>query len=311
VIGFGLLWYVIGLLPTSLLPMAEVMNDHRTFLPYIGLIIAAAGAASLIFKGRMEYRRSSALAGSLAVAVFLCGNAFATYHRNKVWRDDQSLWHDVVTKSPGNSRGLMNYGNAIMKKGDYAGALRYFRRAQLIAPRYSTLFINIAIAEGANGQPAQAERDFKEALRLAPANPDSHTFYGAWLLKHSRPVEALRLATKATELAPGDIMAREVLVEARTAVNRPANAEFYLGQSLNYYQAERYEDSIAACRMALSLRANYAEAWNNVGAAFNRLGQYHQAAEACEKALRLKPGYELAANNLRFAQQRLPAIQAK
>jgi Flp pilus assembly protein TadD len=311
VIGFGLLWYVIGLLPTSLLPMAEVMNDHRTFLPYIGLIIAAGGAASLIFKGRMRCRPSSALAGSLAVAVFLCGNAYATYQRNKVWRNEESLWHDVVTKSPGNSRGLMNYGNAIMKKGDYAGALGYFRPAQLTAPRYSTLFINIAIAEGANGQPAQAERDFKEALRLAPENPDSHTFYGAWLLRHSRPVEALRLATKATELAPADIMARDVLVEARTAVSRPGNAEFYLGQSLNYYQAERYEDSIAACRMALSLRANYAEAWNNVGAAFNRLGQYHQAAEACEKALRLKPGYELAANNLHFAQQRLPAIQAK
>jgi hypothetical protein len=31
VIGFGLLWFLIALLPTSLLPLAEVMNDHRTF----------------------------------------------------------------------------------------------------------------------------------------------------------------------------------------------------------------------------------------------------------------------------------------
>jgi len=35
VIGFGLLWFLIALLPTSLFPLAEVMNDHRTFLPYI------------------------------------------------------------------------------------------------------------------------------------------------------------------------------------------------------------------------------------------------------------------------------------
>lgn len=310
-IGFGLLWYIISLLPTSLLPMAEVMNDHRTFLPYIGLIIAAAALASLIIERRKGYRRPAALAGGLAVALFLCGNAYATYQRNKVWRDDKSLWHDVVTKSPGNSRGLMNYGNALMKRGDYAGALNYFRRAQLLTPRYSTVFINIAIAEGANKQPAQAERDFKMALTLAPANPDSHTFYGAWLLKHSRPVEALQLATKAAELAPADIMARDLLSEARIAVSRPVTAEFYLGQSLEYYQAERYEESIAASRAALSLRANYAEAWNNIGAASNRLGQYHQAMEACETALRLKPGYELAANNLRFAQQQSPPIQTK
>src|SRR5204862_251243 len=44
VIGFGLLWFLIALLPTSLLPLAEVMNDHRTFLPYIRLVIAVAGA---------------------------------------------------------------------------------------------------------------------------------------------------------------------------------------------------------------------------------------------------------------------------
>jgi tetratricopeptide (TPR) repeat protein len=287
------------------------MNDHRTFLPYIGLIIAAAGAVSLIGQRRWSHRGAITVAGSFAIALFLCGNAYATYQRNKVCRNNESLWHDVVAKSPGNSRGLMNYGNTLMKKGDYTGALDYFHRAKLIAPRYSTLFVNIAIAEGANGQVAQANRDFEEGLRLASANPESHTYYARWLLEHSRPAEALRLAAKAVEIGPADIMARDLLLEARIAAGRPANAAFYLRQSLEYYQAERYEDSIAACRMALSLQANYAEAWNNIGAASNQLGRYQQAAEACEKALRLKPGYELAANNLRFAQQRLPAMQGR
>jgi tetratricopeptide (TPR) repeat protein len=311
VIGFGLLWYVIGLLPTSLLPMAEAMNDHRTFLPYIGLITAAAGAALLIIREHRNYRRSIAFTGSLAIALFLCGNAYATNQRNKVWRDNESLWHDVVTKSPGNSRGLMNYGNVLMKKGNYADALDYFRRAQVIAPRYSTLFINMAIAEAATGHPAQAERSFQKALSLAPESPDAHTYYATWLLKHSRPGEALRLAIRAIELAPADIMARNLLLEARATANRPPTAEFYLDQSLEYYQVERYEDSIVACKAALSLRANYAEAWNNIGAAYNRLGQYQQAAEACNKALRLKPDYELAANNLHYAQQRLAATTAR
>jgi Flp pilus assembly protein TadD len=311
VIGFGLWWYIIGLLPTSLLPMAEVMNDHRTFLPYIGLIIAAAGSASLLIKERKRYGRPIAATGTFALILFLCGNAYATTQRNQVWRNNESLWQDVVAKSPGNSRGLMNYGNVLMKKGNYADALEYFRRAEVIAPHYSTLFINIAIAEGANGQSAQAERDFRKALSLAPESPDSHTYYAAWLLKHSRPAEALRLAARAVELAPADIMARDLLVEARTRANRPRTAEFYLDQSLEYYQAGRFDDSIATCRTALSLRGNFPEAWNNIGAAYNQLGRYHEAAEAFEKALRLKPGYELAANNLRFARERLLAEQAK
>src|SRR6266480_4204371 len=57
VIGFGLLWFLISLLSTSALPLAEPMNDHRTFFPYIGLIIALAGAAAL-FLARLDRQRS-------------------------------------------------------------------------------------------------------------------------------------------------------------------------------------------------------------------------------------------------------------
>jgi hypothetical protein len=43
-IGFGLLWFLIALLPTALFPLAEVMNDYRAFPAYIGLAMAMAGA---------------------------------------------------------------------------------------------------------------------------------------------------------------------------------------------------------------------------------------------------------------------------
>jgi len=52
VLGFGLLWFLIALLPTSLLPLAEVMNDHRTFLPYVGLVIAVAATAMVLSRTR-------------------------------------------------------------------------------------------------------------------------------------------------------------------------------------------------------------------------------------------------------------------
>src|SRR5437016_8858794 len=55
VIGFGLLWFLIALLATSGLPLAEPMNDHRTFLPYIGLVIAMAGAVSLLINRDVRY----------------------------------------------------------------------------------------------------------------------------------------------------------------------------------------------------------------------------------------------------------------
>ena len=65
----------------------------------------------------------------------------------------------------------MNYGKTLMAKGDYAGALDYFHRAEQFTPQYSVLLINLAIAEDGTKQSAAAEQHFKEALRFAPRAP--------------------------------------------------------------------------------------------------------------------------------------------
>ena len=41
-VAFGLWWFLVALLPTSIIPLAEVENDHRMFFPFIGLAAAVA-----------------------------------------------------------------------------------------------------------------------------------------------------------------------------------------------------------------------------------------------------------------------------
>jgi protein O-mannosyl-transferase len=305
-IGFGLFWFLIALLPTSLFPLAEVMNDHRTFLPYIGLVIAMAGAASLL-AARLD-RPWVKVSAACAVGLFLCADAFATFQRNKVWKTEETLWRDVTIKSPHNPRGLMNYGNALMAKGNYSGALDYFHRALTLAPQYSVLLINLAIAEDATKQSAAADQHFHEALRLAPSSPDSYTYYARYLIAHARAEEARVFLRSALELSPTDLTARDLLAQADDrSVNQPAkqSPEFYLALSLQLYLEGRYIESVGACRLALALRPDYAEAWNNIGAAYNGLGRYEEAAAACEQALRYKPDFGVARNNLQYARSRL------
>ena len=316
VIGFGLLWFLIALLSTSALPLAEVMNDHRTFLPYIGLVIAMAGAGSLLIgcresslvpKGRQRlplqnrgarYGFLVKIAASCAVALILCTSGYATFQRNKVWNTEETLWRDVTIKSPRNPRGLMNYGNTLMTKGDFNGALGYFHRALVLAPQYSVLLINLAIAEDATKQDGEAEQHFKDALRLAPTTPDPYTYYARYLLSHGRADEACAFLRSALELSSTDLTARQLLAQAEAqSGNQPVTqtAESYLALSVQRYGEERYPEAIAACRAALELRQNYAEAWNNIGAAYNNLGRYAEAAAACEQALRYKPGFRTCA----------------
>jgi len=216
-IGFGLLWFLIALLPTSLFPLSEIMNDHRTFLPYIGLVIAIAGAAALLV-ARLERQPSwTKITATCAVVLFLCANAYATFQRNKVWKTEETLWHDVVLKSPRNGIGLTAYGMTLVNKGDFDGALDYLHRAQQIMPEYPELLINLAIAESLTKQSAAAEQHFKDALRLAPSFPDSYTYYARHLLSNSRADEARTLLHSALELSPTDLTARELLKQADLA----------------------------------------------------------------------------------------------
>jgi tetratricopeptide (TPR) repeat protein len=90
--------------------------------------------------------------------------------------------------------------------------------------------------------------------------------------------------------------------QAPTADSRPRpTAESYLDQSLRYYQAGRFGDSVAAARAALKLRPDYPVAWNNIAAAYNAVGFWEDGISAAQEALRLQPDYDLAKNNLAWA----------
>jgi Flp pilus assembly protein TadD len=302
VIGFGLVWFLVCLLPTSLFPLAEPMNDHRTFLPYIGLVIALAGGATLLLQFQIARRRVAKIALSCAILVILCASGYATFQRNEVWKTEETLWRDVTIKSPQNPRGLMNYGNTLMAKGDFAGALDHFHRALKLAPQYPVLFVNLAIAEGATKQDALAEQHFKEAMRLAPTSPDSYTYYARYLLADGRAAQADTLIRSALSISPTDVTARDLL--AQIDQHETKTPEHFLALSLQRYNEGKFEESIADAQRALTLKPDYAEAFNNMCAANNKLGRFDEAAKACEQALRIKPDFDLARNNLQYARER-------
>ncbi|HJQ38939.1 MAG TPA: tetratricopeptide repeat protein, partial [Thermoanaerobaculia bacterium] len=197
VVAFGLLWFAIALLPTSLFPLAEVANEHRLFFAYIGLVLALA-----------FFIRTRAFA--IAAIALLCIHAVATHQRNKVWKSEATLWADVVAKSPRNGRAWMNYGLTRMAKGDYRGAKSDFEHAATLVPDYSVLEINRGIVEGQLGDPAAAERHFRRALQLN-ADANSHFFYARWLEKRGRKAEALPHARAAVRLSPALADARVLL----------------------------------------------------------------------------------------------------
>ncbi len=303
-VAFGLAWFVLAFLPGALMPVAEVTNDHRMYLPFAGLALAAASAAKALLTRRSpelspssRWVRGAAVVAGLVFAV----SGYAAYQRNEIWRTEESLWRDTIAKSPRNGRALMNYGLALMSRGDGAGALASFERAREFTPNYSFLEINFGIVNGMLNRPAEAERHFERAVLLAPGDSAPHFYYGRWLSEAGRTVDSLAHLETAARLNRYDAETRTLLAKLREAKREPETPEQYLQKSLEEYNGGRFENCIAAARAALTLRPGYAEAYNNIAAAHNAVGRWDEGIAAAREAVRLKPDYEIARNNLAWA----------
>jgi tetratricopeptide (TPR) repeat protein len=344
-ICFGIAWFCLASLPTSLLPLAEVENDHRMFFPFVGLTLAVVWSVICLYRrSGVRIPAGTALAlGSLLLAPY----AMATRERNRVWHSDESLWYDVTLKSPKNGRGLMNFGLTRMAAGDYKSALDYFNRALVYTPAYMYLEVNLGIANGGVNNDSEAEAHFRRALALEPNETVSYYYYARWLYSKQRAPEAILLLQRAIALNGGDPLPRYLLMkiysqqadyarlaplveqtaklypddpETQTYVNTLQNFQQRLTQSeslartsptpqnwlelsLLYFQAGRYQDCIAAATAALKLKPDYAEAYNNVAAAYQSLGLWDDAIRALQQALKLNPNLQIAKNNLAYSMQ--------
>lgn len=312
-ITFGILWFFIALLPTSsIFSFAEVLNDHRTFFPYIGLFIACATFfRNIIIEHRLLEKNTSKWAIITLSFIFLSLHAYGTRQRNKIWATEESLWQECTIKAPNNGRGWMNYGLALMQKGDYTNAINCFQRTITIWPDYAYGYINMGIAKGALGDKITAEANFKRGIELNPNVPEAYNYYTQFLINSGRIDQAKASLEKGLNLSPNH---QRLLETQRTLQSTPndletiakANStpENYLNLSLQYYNAGDFQKCIDASNEALKLRPDYDLAYNNICAAYNRLGDFEKAIKIGEKGLKINPNNQLLRGNLAEAYQK-------
>jgi len=341
---FGILWFFLALLPTSLLPLAEVTNDHRMFFPFVGLALAVVWSLRLVLLRQPAWLRAALAAAVPVLAIAAAG----TWERNRVWRTDQSLWRDVTIKSPKNGRGWMNYGNIFLSRGDVATALPYLK----LAAQYSkgeeqglnqTLEQNLRMALGDEtarrylGERAKLEKSIQEmtpaatnpgalpnpaAVPGAPANPAANP--GAPANPAATPGAPTNPAT-ATGAPANPAAIHGVQTNPAANPGAPANPaatpgaptnpatatpEALLNLSAEYFKNGKYPECLDAAQKALKLRPDFPEAYNNMAAAYLSMSRWDDGIQAARKALALKPGYEDAKNNLDWALKHKPQARS-
>ena len=314
--AFGLLWFLIALLPTSVIPLAEPDNDHRMFFPFVGLTLAVTWKIGIFVENRGKrwagcfWKQAAVLALPTAV---LAASAYGTHVRNAVWRSEESLWLDVTDKSPNNGRGLMNYGLTQMAKGNTQAAYNYFQRATAFTPDYATLEVNLGIAAGVLDRDVEAEQHFRRAMTLAPEDAQSYSFYGRWLQTQGRLPQAISVLNRAVELNQADLDPRYTLmliymqqsdwadlqrVSSQTLLLAPEDAS-----ALRYAVLARHQQEGGVQAPPGAAQPLTAESYLNLSRSYYESGRYEDCIRAARQALQLRPSYAEAYNNLAAAYQ--------
>ncbi len=177
-VAFGVFWFLIALLPdSSFIPLLDVINEYRLYLPMAGFSLIAASA---VYSPGKPYRARAVLI-MLSVTALLCGGL--TYKRNFVWKDEVTLWSDVISKSPKKPRGYNERGLALLGSGRYAEAISDFNRLIELAPGLPMAWNNRGLVYMRLGRVGDAAKDFTRAIQLDPNYYDAYVNRGIMYLK--------------------------------------------------------------------------------------------------------------------------------
>lgn len=123
-IALGIGWfYLTASVESSVLPIKDLVFEHRAYLPSVGMITAALSALLLVIQDRPVRNSLSGtvVAGTLVIAVVL---GVVTFMRNMVWLNEVAFWGDVVEKTPNKAIGYNNRGHAFLNQGRFEEALQ-------------------------------------------------------------------------------------------------------------------------------------------------------------------------------------------
>jgi tetratricopeptide (TPR) repeat protein len=227
-VAFGIVWFFVTLLPTSLMPLRDVTNDHRMFFAFVGLTLAAVWCARLaLVRLSVEYpvRRSLAYGCVTVLAITLVAEGAATRGRNRVWLTRKSLWADSVAQNPSNPRALNNYGAILYDQGDYESAFEYWQRAVNFDPERPVYQANVIRVATKLHKDDLAELYLRKIVATYPSNAAGYITYADWLTSKGRFDEAAPLLDRARQLDPQseDVKhARSDLFARRYAADRIA-----------------------------------------------------------------------------------------
>jgi protein O-mannosyl-transferase len=264
----GWLWYLIMLVPVIGIVQvgAQAHADRFTYLPHIGLLIAASwGCAD--FNARFSRARRFVPWATVLIVICL---SITTFAQTDYWRDTERLWTYASENSDPSALIETTVGTAQMSRGEIEGAIHHFQRALSIDSNYAIAHNNVGYLLMLKGDADAALRHYQAAFRLDPHNAIVLRNLGMVCDMKGQKKEAINFYEKALTIDP-----------------HYADAHYNLGN--HFANEERFEEAITQFRAALETNPNDVLTHMNLANALSRQNLGKEADLHYQRAIELNP----------------------
>jgi tetratricopeptide (TPR) repeat protein len=210
------------------------------------------------------------------------------------------------------------HGDSLITRARGEEAIDAFSRAIDIDDSLADAFYKRAVAHNSLGQLVEAEKDVREAIRLAGEQKGFYVLLTSILSAAERPEEAKAAARRAEDLAQKEEAQKARNRELRAVLDRvellmkdgqyaaaageyekivaavPGYSEGWFGLAVCYSQVARSKDAEKAIRQYVRLQPDSADGHAVLAALLLEQNRGIEAGIEAEEALRLEPGHEEA-----------------
>lgn len=262
-LAFGIFWFFLTLsVESSVIPIRDVIFEHRLYLPMAGTAVFAAAGLWQLFRNEKRYW----LASGLIIVVL----SAMTFERNKVWANEFVLWTDVIRKSPNKARPYHSFGLALFREGRYAEALKFYEKAIARDPSHYTSYVNKGMTLEALKNTEEAVKCYEAAVRMNPKNPVPYVNLGAIYQQKGEIDSAINYYLEAIR-------------------QEPKNARAHNNLAVAYDRKGDLGNAIEAYRKAVTIDPAYVVAWVNLGISYGKAGDYGRSIAALKQAIGYDP----------------------